>query len=153
MLKTISILGLLAIAMPVKTARAQMSSSADQDSIEIAAARFARSKLPASSPIVLEPRVRTPDGWSRGRSEAQIARLISALGARIGTLGCGVDPSGCTPLDQDIGIALQTPKVSGGQATITVEHYLKHALGSETYLVVRDGTRWTVSRILSRSAT
>jgi hypothetical protein len=153
MLKTISILGLLTVATPVSGASAQISSNADRDSIEIAAARFARSRLPASRPIVLDPRVRTPDGWSTGRSEAQISRLISALGARLGTLGCGVDPSPCTPLDQDIGIALQTPKVSGGQATITVEQYFKHGLGSETYLVVRDGTRWTVSRILSRSAT
>jgi len=151
--KMLSILGLLAIATTLSGVNAQVSSNADRDSIEIAAARFAKSTLPPARPIVFEPRTRTPNGWSAGRSEAQIGRLISALGARVGRLGCGSDPSPCTPLDQDIGIALQSPKISDGQATITVEEYFKHGVGSETYLVVRTGTGWTVSKILTRSAT
>jgi hypothetical protein len=153
MRKTLAILALFAVAVTFNGVNAQSSSGADRDSIEVAAARFAKFTLPASRPIVFEPRVRTPNGWSTKRSEAQIGRLVSALGARLGRLGCGADPSPCTPLNQGIGIALQAPKMSHGQATITVEQYFNHGLGSETYLVVRDGTHWSVSRILRRSAT
>ncbi len=156
MLRSLVAVALFTLALFRRELLAQASARADQDSIEVVALRFAKAALPAGRSFIFEPRVRTAAGsWADARSQAQVARLLTALNARLGTLGCTTSPSSaCTaPLQNEIGVVLEQPNVTGDQATITVEHYFPRGMGSETYLVTRDSGTWKVTRITARSAT
>jgi hypothetical protein len=153
MSKSFRLFSALAVLAVARALPAQVASNADadRDSVEVAALRYSRSML-AGRKFVLEPRVRVAGKLVTSRSEAQVSRLLGALSARRGTLGCGRDVSACSKLSDEVGIILQAPTLKGDEATITIEQYFDSGNGSETYLVVRQGKGWTVSKVTSRSA-
>jgi hypothetical protein len=133
------------------TAAAQtLTRAVDADSIEVAAARYERTQLPASLRIVFEARTRTADGWAATRTAKQGSRLAAILGARLGTLGCETAPP-CTRMNGDLGIAIQPPKIHGDSAEVTIEIHM-NGPGSETYGLVKEGKSWHVTGLISRSA-
>lgn len=153
MSRVFRLFGILAVVAAANALPAQVASNADadRDSVEVAALRYSRSML-ADRKFVLEPRVRVAGKLVASRSEAQVGRLLGALNARRGVLGCGREVSTCSKLSDEVGIILQSPSLKGDEATITIEQYFATGNGSETYLVVRQGKGWTVSKVTSRSA-
>jgi len=133
----------LAAAAMVPFAAALGQAQATTDSIEIAAARFARGRYAAFKSISFEPRVRTAKGFVDSRSAAHVADMAASLGADTEKLDCDHTTPACR-LKADVGLVFRSPKISGDTATVEVEVYTQRAVGSETYVLLRRGQSWHV---------
>jgi hypothetical protein len=153
--RRISVLRILAtvvvinVAVPLHAACAQ--STADTDSIEIAAARFAKVRHVGAGRISFEPRVRAGDSFRVGRSAAHIAEMAQALGGAPEAVGCDHKTASCR-LNADMGLVFQTPRANGTTAQLTVEVYTRTGVGSETYILERTGRSWRVIKVAGGSA-
>lgn len=135
---------------------AQAPSRTDTSAVELAAAAYAKARLPLNEPLTLEPRARTADTWSTVRSAQQTAALASVLGAVVSTfIECELPPSlrVCPVRPAGVGIVLGQVKFAAGEAEIVVEMHYHSGIGTETYVVVRGRQGWQVSRVSRVSAT
>jgi hypothetical protein len=148
-------LGLCAVAFLFlgKVAGAQVDLRVETDSIEIAALTYAKGHLESvPKSIVLDSRVRSGRTFTRGRSNAQSAKLAAAIGASVVDFGCDHSGPSCRRPDADMGFLLQTPIVKGSVVHITVEMHTPTGVGADTFELARAGKGWYVTRIVARRA-
>lgn len=148
-----ALLVMVPLVSSANRAPAQTPSAAAADSVELAAARYAKQHLPVDGrTVAFDARTRAGNTLARTRSASQSDALAKALGGRREELACAIPKPGCGKMIADIVIALQTPKFVGTGAEIVVETHTRSGTGNETYAVERDGAAWRVSKVLTHQA-